>query len=367
MYIAETVGGGVRKHLSLLLDELLDKYELVVVHGKRIDEIFLEKKELYAKKGVKFYEINDLQRNLDFKKDIVSFKEIYQVIKKEKPDIVHCHSSKAGILGRIGAKLVHVNKIFYTPHSYAFQATEFSKTKKRFFAHIEKIASKWFTTKSFNVSKGEMIEALNWGIDKPEKFEVIYNGLPTQTNYPPIDKESLGIPKDAVVIGNCSRVTLQKNPYYFVNLAQKAISNNDKLHFVWIGDGLQEEIEKYNALSPNIHFIGFRDNAELLMSCFDVFLMTSYYEGLPYVLVEALRAGKPIIATNVVGNNEIVKENKTGYLIPVDEFELDLTSVINRAMQLDEREIRSEFENNFTLEKMIKSIVANYEKKSVKN
>lgn len=362
IYIAETIGGGVRKHLSLLLEELSNNYEIVVIHGPRVDNAFISQKSVYMNSGIKFYELTCLKRSLSLKNDLLSVLKIYKILKKEKPDVVHCHSSKAGIVGRLAAKMAKTSKIFYTPHSYAFQAKEFSMGKKKLFAQLERLASIFLTTKTFNVSKGEMDEALKWKIDAPEKFEVIYNGLP-YIKYSSEERlrKILNLPQKSIIVGNCARISLQKNPDYFIQLAKTVIINHPNIHFVWIGDGNTEEIKEKNKISSNIHFIGFRSDADILIKDFNVFLTTSYYEGLPYSLVEALRAEIPIIATDVTGNNEIVKQGKTGYLIPINDNLLDLELLIFQAMKLNKKYIENEFKNKFTLDRTITLITDNYE------
>lgn len=359
IYIAETIGGGVRKHLSLLLDHLSDKYEIVVIHGKRVDEVFTKEKELYQKEGIKFYQLNYFCRELNLIKDIKAGIAIRKIIKEENPEIVHCHSSKAGILGRFSAKLMGVKKIFYTPHGYAFQSQEFSIVQRRLFATLERFFSRYLTTKTFNVSNGEMYEALKRKIDKEDKFEVIYNGLP-DIEYPSNERlrQLLMLPEDSIIIGNCARITSQKNPEYFIKLAKEVVKENANIHFVWIGSGKTTDIEKYNSIHQNIHFMGFRDDSEFLMKDFDVFLTTSNYEGLPYSLVESIRAGVPIIATDVVGNNEVVIPEVTGFLIGMNNE--TILPLINKAMKLDRIEIRNLFLNQYQLSKMISLIVKNY-------
>lgn len=358
VYIAETIGGGVRKHLDLLLENLNNKYELVVIHGPRVDDIFKENIKKYQEQGIKVYCLSTFQRKINLKQDILTYHSVSNILKKEKPDIVHCHSSKAGIIGRLAAKIHRVPKIFYTPHGYAFQANEFPKNKRKLFSYIERVASKFLTTMTFNVSNGERKEALIRNIDNVDKFTVIYNGLPNIILKKINLRDFLHIPTDSIIIGNCARVASQKNPDYFVDIALKVISENKKYHFVWIGDGPSEVIKKYNDLSENIHFIGFNKDADSLIKDFNVFLSTSYYEGMPYSLIESLRAGVPIIATDVVGNNEIVVENQTGFLLNNDS---DIIDLIRNAMKLNAADIKVQFQQNFSLENMLGKIESYYD------
>lgn len=359
MIISETIGGGVRKHLLLLLHHLdLSNFsEVILIHGNRYDEIFKEDISQLKEKGIKVVNIPSLVRSLNPREDMKAYRQISKIIKEEHPDIVHCHSSKAGIIGRAAAKRRGVKKVFYTPHGYSFQADEFSSLKRRLFTFIEREASRHATTMTFTVSEGEKQLAIDKEIDCPCKFDVIYNGLPDIQIKKGKLRSFLGLNEEDMVIGNCARISAQKNVDLFIDIAQSYLRFHPKAHFIWIGDG--ENIEKYNMLHPNIHFIGFRSDSEELVTDFNVFLTTSLYEGLPYASVEALRASVPVVASDVVGNNDIVIPGVNGFLYPLNDVDSAIKA-IEKTKLINKEDIKHDFEQRFSLDKMIEKIEGYY-------
>ncbi len=367
--ISESMGGGLRKHVVQLLSNLdKDKVELFFIHGSHtLDESFRNDYS-HLEKNCKMFPCDHLIREISPKEDVLAYQFISKKIKEIKPDIVHCHSSKAGVIGRLAAKRRGVKKIFYTPHAYSFLAPEFSGKKKFLFVQIEKFLSRFSTTQTFCVSIGEMQAALEVNLDKTDKFQVIYNGLP-EIDLPSKEtiRAQLGLEKTVVVIGNNARMSEQKNPMFFMEIAQKMIRQNANWHFVWAGDGqlmpLFQSFIKQNGLEKNIHLLGERPDSETVVTAYDIFLTTSQYEGLPYAPIEAMRAGVPILATNVVGNSELVIEGKNGYLIDL-EWSKSVEEKLYKAAKMDAQMIKADFRQRFAIDQMLKQIETEYVKKA---
>ena len=367
--ISESMGGGLRKHVVQLLSNLdKDKVELFFIHGSHtLDESFRNDYS-HLEKNCKMFPCDHLIREISPKEDVLAYQFISKKIKEIKPDIVHCHSSKAGVIGRLAAKRRGVKKIFYTPHAYSFLAPEFSGKKKFLFVQIEKFLSRFATTQTFCVSIGEMQAALEVNLDKTDKFQVIYNGLP-EIDLPSKEtiRAQLGLEKTVVVIGNNARMSEQKNPMFFMEIAQKMIRQNANWHFVWAGDGqlmpLFQSFIKQNGLEKNIHLLGERPDSETIVIAYDIFLTTSQYEGLPYAPIEAMRAGVPILATNVVGNSELVIEGKNGYLIDL-EWSKSVEEKLYKAAKMDAQMIKADFRQRFAIDQMLKQIETEYVKKA---
>lgn len=360
LLISESMGGGLRKHVVQLIRNLdRNQFDIYFIHGtKHLDSAFREEYEELNNYAI-LVPCEFFIRELSLKNDLQTLFFLTKKIKEIQPDIVHCHSSKAGALGRIAAKICGIKKIFYTPHAYSFLAPEFSGKKEKIFVAVERYLSRYATTKTFCVSKGEMKEALKNEIDKKDKFEVIYNGLPDIKLPSKAEiRKQLGLPLDAVVIGNNARMTEQKNPQYFMEIAKEVITQDNNYHFVWAGDGpLMENVVKYvgaNNLISNVHLLGDRSDSELIVAGYDVFLLTSLYEGLPYAPIEAIRAGVPILATNVTGNNEVVFNGKSGYFIV---NEINIFNNLSRILKLNQAGLISDiFKDKFSLLEMMKKI-----------
>lgn len=367
LLIAEALGGGVRRHIVDLIENLdSEQFEIFLIYSiERADETFIKKIPELRKKA-KLIECDDLVREIHATHDLQAFKQIKKYIKEIHPDVVHCHSSKAGVLGRLAAKQCKVKKIFYTPHAYSFMATEFSSIKKRAFVLIERFLSKHATTKTFNVSNGEKKTALDVKLDQPDKFEVIYNGIPDlkRTLTKEEVRQKLKLPIDAFIVGTTARMIQQKDPMTFMEIAKEVIAENPIVHFVYVGDGpMFEEISQFiskNQLTKNIHLLGFRDDATDLLWGYDLFMMTSLSEGLPYAPIEAMQVGIPILATNVTGNDEVVKNGHNGKLLNYENLITDAKLSILSFEEWDNNRIKSYFKNNFAISIMIKKIVAFY-------
>lgn len=366
--IAETVMDGVGKHVVDLIDHLdKEKFQIYVLHGiHRTDYRFSEIKLKWSNE-VAFIPIDTLNREIDLADDLNAYRQIRRQLKEIKPDIVHCHSSKAGVLGRVAAKSLGIKRIFYTPHAYAMQGQDHWTLKRRFYWSIETLLARVATTHTFNVSNGEKQFAVELGIHHSDHFVVVYNALSNQLGPgdPVTLKKTLGIPEDAFVVGCVARLFYQKNPLDFMKIAQKMIQSHENIYFVWVGTGeMMDEMKDWcsaEGISSHVHFVGHQKNVDAFLKTFDVFLSTSHYEGLPYTLVEAMRASCPIVASNVIGNNEVVVGGVNGYLYPPG----NLQSAVNAIMTLyKDPALRKQmmqstfdrFEDLFTIEKMIGKI-----------
>lgn len=336
LIISEPGSGGVKRHVIDLLTNLDESiFEIVFAYStKRAEKEYLEEiSGLSSKISVKA--IKHLQQPISLKNDSLAFIEICKLISYLNPDIVHCHSSKAGVLGRIAAKLFKVPKIIYTPHAYAFQNNKLSNSKRRFYLLIEKFLTRYFTTKTINVSYGEMKIALDNRIAEKEQFIVIHNGI-DKKEYKfnkNAGQQNLKIDKNDIVVGSIARLEEQKNPLEFFEIARCVKENSKNFKFLWIGNGsllqkCQDFIEK-SKLENTCCILPFDKETEKLIMIFNIFLSTSLYEGYPYVLLDANANKIPIVATDVTGNNEIVKNNVNGFLYNLGDIEAAKNIIIN--------------------------------------
>jgi len=356
-YVCEALGGGVRKHLVDLLDHIdKEKYELHVIHGvSRMDSVFINATERLN--SVKFYSVNEMEREVNIKRDFAAIKKTIKILKKIKPDVVHCHSSKAGVLGRVAAKFLRIKKVYYTPHGYIVQDPNISKKKKQFFCFIEKVLANKLTTKVIHVSQGEEAEAIRNNILDKEKSIVVYNGM----NIPYREEASIHKSFNIVTI---ARMDDQKNPWDAIKIVEGLLKDYPQIKYTYVGDGkYYEEIAEYvknNRLEKNIKLPGFMDNPYEVLKDADLFLLTSLYEGLPYALIEAMAFKVPLLASDVTGNNELIVNDYNGFLYNLDNIEegkSKLQVLINDKNKLMDmsKNANQHFLNNFTIEKMIQT------------
>lgn len=309
VHIVESLGAGTQSHLQSLTDFFSNKNTSIInyiLFSSNREEFNMNTLNSFSKKVI-FKEIN-MHREISLIKDIKSGIEIYKELKNISPDVIHLHSSKAGIIGRFSSFFIKSKKLFYSPHGYSFMRLDVSSTKRYLFKIIEKTASLFLGGKTIACGDTEFLHAKNIG-----KAELIRNGIDLDYLTPFFFK-----PKNKkLTIGIIGRITYARNPKLFNEIANKFSNYN----FIWIGDGeLRNEIN-----APNIAITGWIDNkkdAIEKLSNIDIYLHPSLWEGLPIAILEAMALQKPVIATNIIGNKDIVKHNETGFLFN-DIKELD--------------------------------------------
>lgn len=365
LLIIEAMSGGGGKYVRDLIKNLNHvNFEIYCIYSsQRIDDNFFNEiieLEQYAT----LIECPDLVREINLSKDLKAYRFILKKIKEINPAVVHCNSSKAGVLGRLAAKQRRIKKIYYTPHAYYFLSSEISDKKRVMFIIIERLLSKFATTKTFCVSNSEKKQAILNKIANSKDIEVIHNGISSQIPEKYLKlHDFLNLPSDAIIIGNNARMSEQKDPWLFIEIAQLLIKEQPLYHFVWVGDGpfyndIKNFIKREN-LTNNIHLLGHRLDSEFIVANYDIFLATSLYEGLPYSLIEALRAGVPIVGKKVVGIEEIIIEDYNGsFFYKINE----LNDILNNIQNNPEirRNSLEMFYNEYTLTRMINRIEAFY-------
>lgn len=365
LIISESTGGGVRRHLLDLLNEInKTKYKVFMLYSKEgADSVFLNAIQKLKSDGIIFIESSQLERSKNLFKVILSVKELKRIVNEIKPDIIHCHSSIAGAYGRIATFNNKKIKKIYTPHAYMAQNPNLSLSKRRIFIFLEKIMN-YRTDMTINVSKGEREFAVDNKITTKDKSKVIYNGI----NYemPKKNKD----PQKRKTIITVARMAPQKNPKMFIDIANKVLKKNKNCNFIYVGDGpLFKEMQSYiNSLNlmENIQLVGFKKNVEHYLLSSDLYLSTSLYEGMPYSLIEAVANKLPIVATNVIGNNEIVEDGFNGYLVSIDNVNEAAERIIELLSDDELRHKLSEnsfikYSRDFSLGQMIKKIESVYD------
>lgn len=345
IHIAQA-NGGVERYLKMFIKKFNDKR---YINCLILSNEYIKCKYIFDKLGVKVYFV-DMKRELNIVNDLKSSIEIYKILKLEKPNIVYTHSSKAGGLGRIPAKLLGCIN-FYNPHGWAFDM-DTSAYKKFIFKNIEKILSR-ITTKVIAISKYEKELAINKNICPEDKILVIENAIDIDININVSLKklrEKLNFNNDDIIVGMVARVSKQKSPKTFVEIASKLKLIDNRFKFIIVGDGEEREkiediIKKYN-LKEDVYITGWVDNPEEYIGIFDVALLTSVWEGFGLVIPEYMVQNKPVIASNVGGISNIINNGIDGFLIDnldVDEFVKYICLVVNN-LNIKEYIVKNAFE-----------------------
>ena len=180
------------------------------------------------------------------------------------------------------------------------------------------------------------------------------------------------LPERTFVVGCIARFFAQKNPYEFIEIAKEMCSRRADVHFIWVGSGelleASEDLVKSYKLEDRVHFVGHQVNILAFLEKFDVFLSTALYEGLPYTLLESMQAECPILASNVIGNNEAVEHGYNGYLYKLGDVEeacSKLEIMLDNPTILEKMKVASQvrFSQQFTINEMIRKIEALYSDK----
>lgn len=264
--------------------------------------------------GVDYEILPDLVREINPAKDIKTINSICHILADKQPDIIHCHSSKAGIVGRIAGAIKNIPAVF-TAHGWAF-TSGVSSTKRIIYAAIEHMML-GITQKVICVSEFDRQLAKRWFLHNYSKIVTVHNGIVDKTFNSDIVREH-SIPLKLVSV---ARFFHQKNNMELI----RAVEQINKLHsgslqLNMVGDGpLLSEAQAYvtsHKLEDDVHFLGTRTDVDDILNQNDIFCLISNYEGLPISIIEAMRAEMPIIASDVGGVNELVKDGVNGFLIP---------------------------------------------------
>jgi glycosyltransferase involved in cell wall biosynthesis len=309
--------GGAQKVVLMTLERLpADEYDRALLTGTE----GLLVQDATQMPGVRVLWIPSLFREVRPIKDVIAFFKLWQVFRSERPDVVHTHSSKAGILARWAAKLAAVPVIFHTVHGFSFN--DFQRPIVRgTYQWLERVTAritdKLVMVSYANAEKGEKVGIFrrgDWILCRAGIYleEFIKSG-PRRRKL-----KEWGIPGNRVIVGMISNFKPQKSPVDFVEVAARVLNQTDSVHFVMAGDGeLRPEIEarirKY-AIGSNFTLLGWQHDMPETYRNLDVVVLTSLWEGLPCVFSEAMASGLPVVATNVDGAREAIIDGQNGFL-----------------------------------------------------
>jgi glycosyltransferase involved in cell wall biosynthesis len=292
-----------------------------------LNRSYAEDLECENKYDIKFYNQNIYRSVLDFKNNYVAYKNLMTLLNKEKFDVIHCNTPIGGFLGRICGKKTGVNKILYTAHGFHFYKGA-PLINRTIFKWVEMWLAKY--TDAIITMNEEDYQAA-------QKFKLRNNGKVYYVPGVGVDTEmyqlkdvssdelrnSLGLSSEDVVLISMGDLIDRKN--YATSIKAIAKANNEKLHFLICGKGpnldVLKKIVSDLGVEEQIHFLGFRTDIKELLTIADIFLFTTYQEGLPRSMMEAMSAGLPCIASKIRGNVDLIQEGIGGLLRHPDDLE----------------------------------------------
>lgn len=296
--------------------------------------------------------------------------ELLAVIKRGKFDVVHTHSSVAGVVGRFAAVFARVPVIVHHVHGWGIQEN-MSTAVRTLYLILERICAR-FTDRLIAVSAPTIQKGLAYRICKEEKFALIYNGINLENFRKQVDhqkvRSDLGLDSESKIVGMIARLDQQKNPLDFIRAASIVIKKYTKVQFLIAGDGsLRSECENLIDeldLQGRFFLLGYRDDVNKIMPILTLTVLSSLWEGLPVVFQEAMSAGKPIIANDVDGARDVVIDGETGYLVtphqPQEMAERILYLLNNDAICNQMGLTAQRYSERFSGEQMVENIASMY-------
>lgn len=324
-------------------------------------------------KGIPLTLIPELVREVSPRNDFRALRKLHSTMRSCNPAIVHTHSSKAGILGRLAARMAGVPVIVHTIHGWGFH--DFMPLPQRYFyILLERLLAR-FTHALIAVSNQDIQVGLRNNIGSEDQYHLIRSAIltkkisPDQID-PKISRTEFGIPQDAIVIGTIGRLSPQKNPKDWIRIAGLIHRSFPDVFFLVVGDGplrsqVEQEVRKMD-VAEKIIIAGIQRDVSRYLSAMDIFMMTSLWEGLPRTILHALNMNIPVVAYNVGGVPEVVIQGETGLLSQpgnIDEMTKHIENLINDP-QLRARLGKNGadlIQDEFDLNKMIREITELYE------
>jgi len=363
--VTQSTWGGAQRYIYDLATNLNSKYEIKVAAGG-----YGELLKQLEKEKIKTCSLKYLKRSINPYNEIRAFFEILSLLKKERPDIIHINSSKGTVLASLAGRLTKT-KIIYTVHGSVFVAHS-SWLIKKIYLWIEKTFS-YFKDKIITVSEFDRQLWLRHKVAPPLKLITIHNGIDfSRINFltpKKARKKILSFIKHQQIsnfwlIGTIAHLYPEKGLKYFIKAANEIKKLNIKnIIFIIIGEGMERKnlevlIKKYEL--ENIFFLlGEIKKAYKYLKAFDIFVLPSIKEGMPYVLLEAMSANLAIISSKVGGIPEMIEDKENGLLVESGnpkELAKKIVYLLKNpeATQVMTLKARKKVEEDFFLEKMIK-------------
>ena len=275
-------------------------------------------------KDIKATRIAGLGRSVSLIADLKAFFGLVLLIRKYKPDVIHTHTAKAGVLGRLASLLAGRGAVrVHTFHGHLLHGY-FNSFTTKIVILIEKILA---ARTSVLIAIGSKVrdDLIAAGIGSEDKYRVFFPGLPTPKLFAKAATQSaLGISSQTLYITFVGRLTQIKRPDRLLDVAKECKERGLDVRFLVAGEGELFESSKERSLKEqlNITFFGWRSDIDQIFAASDIAILTSDNEGIPLTLIQAAQASLPIVATNVGSNSDIVINESTGYLTPTNPADM---------------------------------------------
>ncbi|MCW8806140.1 MAG: glycosyltransferase family 4 protein [Ignavibacteriaceae bacterium] len=344
LYILEATSGGTQKHV-IDIAKKIDKseFQIDIIYSTDRNKNFVQESKSIFNNTIGL----PIKRSASFT-DISNIFKMRRIILENNYDIVHCHSTKAGFVGRLAAFVSRHPNVIYSPHGFMFCDNRILM-KRYLYLTMEKYLG-YLTQKLIAVSGSERDLAIQHKIVPNKKIITLFNSIDPSdfddfnyTNNVP-QKMKNG---SEIILGTVGRLYYQKDPITLIKSFKLINSQFPNTKLVIVGDGPLEQvciklIDKLG-LNSKIELTGYQKNSKAYYKMFDIFILSSHYEGLPYALLEAMSMGIPSVGTDVVGIKDLILNGSTGYLADEEDYKGLADAVINL---LSNPQLLSEFSEN---------------------
>ncbi len=351
-------------------------YKVTLLTGEESEPDFA--RILGLSTGVELKIIPGLIREISPVSDFRALLSIYRLFKRGNYQIIHTHTAKAGFLGRIAAKLAGIPVIIHSIHGTTFPE-DLNYFRRLLFKSLERFAGRYT---DFFIPVGHDLKNiyLRAGIGRKEKYRVIYSGMDLEKFYRAGDysreqknkiRNKYGIKENEVVIAKVAKLHARKGYHYYLELVERITAAHDNVKFMIVGSGEEEsklkDLVEDKGLAGKVIFTGFQENVEDIFAITDIKVLTSLWEGLPRVLVQAAAARVPVVTFAVEGVSEIVEEGKNGFIVPLKNVALlvERVSALITSAELRQKMGdygRKKVNSSWSSEEMVAEIKNIYEK-----
>jgi glycosyltransferase involved in cell wall biosynthesis len=371
--ITRLIVGGAQENTLYTVEQLdPERYQVELVCGPQTGSEGSLIEEARAQ-GIPLTIMPDLLRQVSPLHDLKALIGLTRFMRQGGYAIVHTHSSKAGILGRLAAHLAGIPVIVHTVHGWSFHAY-MPSIIRRIYILLERWTAH-YTNAIIVVAEKDIEKGLQAGVGLREQYHLIRSAIPLDEFDPGLVdratiRRQLGLPQNAMVVGTIGRFSVQKNPFDWVRVAGLVRRSRPEAYFLLVGDGpLRPQVEALltqEGLADRAVLTGLRRDVPNLLAAMDIFMLTSLWEGLPRTIPEAQAMGLPVVANRADGISEVIQEWLNGYLCLPGDLECMAKCVITL---LDNPVLRAEMGQRgragtlteFDLRIMIKGIDSLYQ------
>jgi glycosyltransferase involved in cell wall biosynthesis len=329
-------------------------------------------------RGINLTILPELVREISPKNDAVAFMKLVKLLKRDRYAIVHTHSSKAGILGRLAARRARIPVIVHTVHGWSFH-DHMHPILRLVYIFLEKLVYRYTDAMIFvsqkDIERGKFTKILT-----KQNYYLIRSAIPLDLFDPTLysqalSRDRLGIPANVPVLGNVGRFSAQKDPLSWIRVAAQVHAIIPECYFLLVGDGplkgqVLQAIKEFD-LGHRVILTGLRRDVPELLSAMDVFLLTSLWEGLPRVVPQALAMGLPVVSNQVDGISDAVIDGQTGFLARPGDTQALATHCVRLLQEPSLRQMLGTngklfVQTEFSLERMIEQLEEIYENLLIK-